>query len=902
MITRLALGMPFIRYFRGTKRAQMPTRRRRITLGLFWLLVAGIGAHPAAFANVTYTYTGKPYTSFARGFTCPSGCGISATLVFASRLPPNLGTPDFGGQRSVYVTPVAFSITDGQGTITEVTQFFSGFRFVTDSSGNIIEWLIYAAGLDAAGFGRLIQSRSEGLYATVDITEIGANGGEADNGPGDIPGTWTMLGAPTNLKAAQVGYDGTQIQLTWDYTPDLNNPIDGFNIYRKTPSGSWPSSPTAQVAYSLAPYGYNDNVPIAFATYTYRVSAYKGTTTESDFSNESTAFQLRLVTENCPPCTILSPWPAGQGTDNTIVAFFHPDAALPLNGVGGVADKFGYDHFNWISNVMSSPVTLKDYQLTQVGPAPPPFLDPPLGGWDYFRRLSGNSCPPVGPTADFLPYVYDELPVCVPSLWLTFNTSPDGKEINFNDHPGSSQLGPSDYMQFVTTLVGVKGALGTSSTPTGVAAFSWSTNNHIASINLIDDTILAAPQPPNIKPISGGIFNVQPIALQDLPTAIRQSLIQAGVHGISAAPKVDKDAPATVALLSGSQGNNGWYTGPVTVTLIATDIDGPSDIAATHYQLDGGLTNNYTGAFIVPSDGTHTIQFGSVDKAGNVETPSPSVSVKIDATPPVIKTSISGTQGNNGWYRTDVTITWTVTGSVSGIASSQGCASTTLNMETAGTTLTCTATSGAGLSSSSSVTVKIDKTAPVATAAVAPSPNANGWTNANTTVSFAGTDSISGIDSCSAPVTLTNEGAGQTATGTCTDKAGNVSAPATATVNIDRTAPIISGMPAAGCTLWPPDQKLVTVATVTGADALAGLAPGSFNVTGTSNEPATDSKSADILITPNGTGGFVIQLRADRLGSGNGRIYTLNATASDLAGNTATVTASCTVPHDQGNE
>jgi hypothetical protein len=93
---------------------------------------------------------------------------------------------------------------------------------------------------------------------------------------------------------------------------------------------------------------------------------------------------------------------------------------------------------------------------------------------------------------------------------------------------------------------------------------------------------------------------------------------------------------------------------------------------------------------------------------------------------------------------------------------------------------------------------------------------------------------------------------------------------------------------------------MVTVATVTAADALSGLAPGSLQVTGTSNEPASDPKSPEIGISPNGAGGFVIQLRADRLASGKDRIYSLTATTNDLAGNTATVTATCTVPHDQG--
>jgi hypothetical protein len=73
-----------------------------------------------------------------------------------------------------------------------------------------------------------------------------------------------------------------------------------------------------------------------------------------------------------------------------------------------------------------------------------------------------------------------------------------------------------------------------------------------------------------------------------------------------------------------------------------------------------------------------------------------------------------------------------------------------------------------------------------------PAPNANGWNNTNVAVSFNGTDNLSGIASCSAPITLTTQGAGQTASGTCTDNAGNVSAPASAKVNIDKTPPAIT--------------------------------------------------------------------------------------------------------------
>jgi hypothetical protein len=93
---------------------------------------------------------------------------------------------------------------------------------------------------------------------------------------------------------------------------------------------------------------------------------------------------------------------------------------------------------------------------------------------------------------------------------------------------------------------------------------------------------------------------------------------------------------------------------------------------------------------------------------------------------------------------------------------------------------------------------------------------------------------------------------------------------------------------------------MVQVGLTAAADALSGTEPGSFHVTGSSNEPdgVVDS---DIEIVPGGSGGFVIALRADRLGSGGGRAYTLTASANDLAGNAVNSAAVCTVPRDQGH-
>ena len=79
----------------------------------------------------------------------------------------------------------------------------------------------------------------------------------------------------------------------------------------------------------------------------------------------------------------------------------------------------------------------------------------------------------------------------------------------------------------------------------------------------------------------------------------------------------------------------GWYTGPVTVTLTAADEAGGSGVASTEYQLDDATAwTAYTAPVPVSGDGTHEVRFRSTDKAGNVEA-TKTVTVKIDATAPV---------------------------------------------------------------------------------------------------------------------------------------------------------------------------------------------------------------------------------------------------------------------------
>jgi hypothetical protein len=49
-----------------------------------------------------------------------------------------------------------------------------------------------------------------------------------------------------------------------------------------------------------------------------------------------------------------------------------------------------------------------------------------------------------------------------------------------------------------------------------------------------------------------------------------------------------------------------------------------------------------------------------------------------------------------------------------------------------------------------------------------------------------------------------------------------------------------------------------------------------------------------------GTPDNAFDLRAKRLGTGNGRVYTVTYTATDASGNSAIASATVTVPHDMG--
>jgi hypothetical protein len=69
----------------------------------------------------------------------------------------------------------------------------------------------------------------------------------------------------------------------------------------------------------------------------------------------------------------------------------------------------------------------------------------------------------------------------------------------------------------------------------------------------------------------------------------------------------------------------------------------------------------------------------------------------------------------------------------------------------------------------------------------------NGWYNRPVAISFGGSDRTSGIEACTATTYGGPDSAAASVTGTCRDRAGNVSAPFGYGLRYDQTAPLISG-------------------------------------------------------------------------------------------------------------
>jgi hypothetical protein len=350
---------------------------------------------------------------------------------------------------------------------------------------------------------------------------------------------------------------------------------------------------------------------------------------------------------------------------------------------------------------------------------------------------------------------------------------------------------------------------------------------------------------------------------------------------------IDNDDPVGLYTVTATDGNNTAYTtftdainmscnpNPVTlgnsVTCTATGIgnnDRPAHFewydASNMLQRNSGSgscnSGNCSDTFTPNSTGTWTVKLVKDSNNSVRATATFQVNPPPDTTPPVIQPIISGTLGNNGWYISDVTVSWNVSDPESGIAFSNGCDPTTINYDTTGVTLTCSATNGANLSTSVSVTIKRDATPPTVNATPDRPADNNGWYNHPLTITFTGNDATSGIASCDSPVNYNGpDGNNITVNGTCTDNAGNIGT-GSFTFNYDATPPTVNILGISNGQQFDFGDSLPSV-TCDATDNLSGIesctitpatlptSVGTHTITATAKDKAGNEASTSIQYT-----------------------------------------------------
>ncbi|HEX6358437.1 ThuA domain-containing protein [Actinophytocola sp.] len=129
----------------------------------------------------------------------------------------------------------------------------------------------------------------------------------------------------------------------------------------------------------------------------------------------------------------------------------------------------------------------------------------------------------------------------------------------------------------------------------------------------------------------------------------------------------DEAAPVTTATFA-PPASTGWHPGTVPVQLAATDEG--QGVDRIEYKLDSGQWTPYTGAVNVTGDGSHTLLYRAVDKAGNVEAEK-AATIKIDGNRPTLM--VAGVANGRVYGdATDVVLSWHAEDATSGVASVTG--------------------------------------------------------------------------------------------------------------------------------------------------------------------------------------------------------------------------------------
>jgi len=465
---------------------------------------------------------------------------------------------------------------------------------------------------------------------------------------------------------------------------------------------------------------------------------------------------------------------------------------------------------------------------------------------------------------------------------------------NFNDGTVSILLGKGDGTFNAAKNLPLQ--VGTHPTSVAVGDFNQDGNLDVAVANTDDGTVAillgngdgtfqaASYLNVGIRPIAIAVNDVNGDGKPDLAVA-------------------DYTSSLVFVLLGNGDGTFGapasFGAGAEPTGIVVADFngDGKLDLAVVNHLSNSVtiLTGDGTGMFkasggTIAGIGAQSLSFGDFNGDGEIDLAvvnlsSNSVSVLLnnsDTTPPVTTAVATSGPNSNGWNNTSVTVALSSTDNeVNGTGVKEihytignnaevvvPSSSATISLTAEGIySISYHAIDNAGnMETAHNLTVQIDLTPPTISSSQAPPANGAGWNNSNVTVSFTCNDALSGVASCTAPITVSTEGAGQAVTGTAADNAGNTST-TSRTINLDKTLPVLTMPTLASSYLLNSTLTFNFAAT----DALSGVASMQATFNGT---PITSGTT--VTLTHLATNTFTL-------------------TATDVAGNTATQTATFAV-------
>jgi peptidoglycan/xylan/chitin deacetylase (PgdA/CDA1 family) len=342
--------------------------------------------------------------------------------------------------------------------------------------------------------------------------------------------------------------------------------------------------------------------------------------------------------------------------------------------------------------------------------------------------------------------------------------------------------------------------------------------------------------------------------------------------------RVDTTAPVSSIACGGAICSSGWYGGPVSVALSATDSE--SGVAAIRYTTDGSTPTEassiYTAPFTV--DATTTVKFRAWDNAGNAEATNSQL-IQFDTTGPSSSISCNDSTCSTSTYSSAVTVALSATDTESGVdvirytldGSDPTAASTAYTdpftvSET--TTVKFRAWDNVGnVEGTNSQLVQVaqivpDTEAPTSSIACNLSACSSGWYNGPVSVSLAAADGGSGV----AAIRYTLDGSDPTASSpayanpfivstTATvkfrawDNAGNVEATKSQLVQVDTTAPTSSITCNGGTCSTNGWYKLSVNVALSAADSQSGVAVIRYTLDGSTPSASSPAYTAPFTVS-----------------------------------------------------